>query len=84
MRALHNAGYEDSTKNPKAADTYLGLCPSGQRMIYEFFQGGKTLMSSWSTTCGDPTDFTGNAATIRALFQAQFPQYQTVVGSIQL
>ena len=85
IRALHNAGFESSTKNPRASDTYIGLCPFGQRYIFEFFQGGNTLMSSWATTCSDPTNFTGNAATIRALFQAQFiPQYQTVVGSIEL
>jgi hypothetical protein len=84
MRALHNAGFDSSSKNPKASNTYIGLCPFGQRYIFEFFQGGNTLMSSWSTTCSDPTDFTGNAATIRTLFQTQFTQYQTVVGPIQL
>ena len=84
LRALHNAGFDSVTKNPKAVATELGLCPFGQRYIYEFFQGGKSLLRSWSTTCSDPTNFSGTPATIRTLFQAQLPEYQSVVGKIQL
>ncbi len=84
MHAIHDAGFESSTKNPKAAATDTGLCPFGQRYTYQFTQGGKTLMSNWSTTCGDPTNFTGNANTIRTLFQLQIPNYPTLVSSVRL
>jgi hypothetical protein len=75
MRALNNAGFTRTTPNSKAKDTELGLCPSGNRFVYEVIRNGETLFRAWSTTCNDPTTFTGNPSVIRTLFQNQIPDF---------
>jgi hypothetical protein len=79
MTALNNAGY--IKRNQKKPDSEIGACPTGQRYIYELIDGGNTVTRLWSSTCGDG-NFSGNANTVRTLFQAQIAGYFKIAGNV--
>lgn len=72
------------TKKPAVTDE-RGVCPSGNQYIYDVSVGGSRPVHSWSTSCtvAEGT-FAGVASTIRALFQAQIPDYNAQVSSVRL
>lgn len=73
--ALQYAGFTKNTPNPKAAKNEIGLCPQGQRFIYELIDGPATDQRLWSTSCGDITTFKGSGSLVQTLFRAQIPDY---------
>lgn len=87
VRALNKAGFTATQVQkkdaPKPADTEIGLCPNGQRYIYEIIKGGQSIYRAWSTTCGDATTFGGNPGTIRNLIILQIPNYNKIVGGVR-
>lgn len=79
LRALYHQGYSlgdtDATlKNEK------GYCPQGNRYVFALQQGGKDLQRFWSTSCGKPETYKGNASITIELFQAQVPNLDNLDG----
>ena len=62
----------------------VGLCPLGDRYVFEFKQDGKELERYWATNCGGTKTYSGNVSLTLALFQAQIPNYNDLVQSISL
>ena len=86
MRALYYYGFtyvKPLGKNaPKPADSEVGLCPTGQRYVYEIIKDGQPVYRAWSTSCNDPTTFGGTPGSIKALFQAQIPDYNRLTSGL--
>lgn len=88
MRALNHAGFTAIKPPPKAGapkpvDTEVGLCPGGQRYIYEIIKSGQSVYRAWSTSCNDPTTFGGAAGSIKQLFNNQIPNYNKIVSGVK-
>jgi hypothetical protein len=81
MHALQDAGFTKTAKSTVSTD--VGNCPSGTRYIYELIDSGKNALQSWSSSCGDGT-FDGDANSIRALFQAQTPDYNKLPSELRV
>jgi hypothetical protein len=81
MYALDNAGFVKSDPKATTADE-RGVCPSGQRYIYELIEGGQTVSRLWSSTCGGG-NLAGQSEAIRTLFQNQIPQYNKLTAGIK-
>ena len=83
-RALNNFGFTKvamvTSSDPKPADTEVGLCPNGQRYIFEIIRSGQSVYRAWSTSCGDPTTFGGDTSSIIRLFQSQIPNYRDIAA----
>lgn len=84
LHAIQNAGF--ANEKPGGTEQELtGMCPLGNRYIYELTENGNDKVKLWSTSCsGKEGDFAGNAALVRQLFQAQIPDYQEVTRQIRL
>jgi len=83
IEALETAGFTREQKSVQ--DNEVGKCPLGNRHIYEINQGGAQPLRLWSTTCGNKEGtFAGNRTLIRQLFEAQIPEYRTIVRGVRL
>jgi len=86
LRAINYSGFLLSlkTKTPAPADE-RGLCPQGNRYIFEFDQNGKVLSRLWASDCGTAVGTLGGSSSLlQGLFEAQIPQYSTFTGNVQL
>jgi hypothetical protein len=85
LRAINGSGYLVKTKNSKAVSDERGLCPLGFRYILDLNQDGDDLSRLWASSCGSAV---GNSAaaipTITELFQDQIPDYDNLVGQVNL
>lgn len=85
LRAINNSGFLLKTKNSKAVTDERGLCPLGFRYILDLNQDGDDLSRLWASSCGSSV---GNSAaaipTITELFQNQIPNYDSLVGQVNL
>lgn len=82
MYALDNAGFIKRDPKATTADE-RGVCPSGQRYIYELIESGQTVTRLWSSTCGGG-NFAGQSDVVRTLFQNQIPQYNKLTATIKM
>ncbi len=83
LAALQNSGFTKTGVASRNTNP-LGACPTGQRSHYDIIQGSDTLQSLWSTSCGSVHGtFAGSAGTVQKLFQAQIPNYTTLVQGVQ-
>ncbi len=83
LLALGRAGYTSGASTPALHDE-RGYCPLGDRYIIELLQDDRTLERYWATNCGKPKTYLGNLQLTKTLFQAQVPDYNTLVGGIVL
>lgn len=84
LEALELAGYTKARENPEQEDD-SGVCPTGNRYIYELTDTGAENLRLWSTSCTTRQGtFDGRASLVRQLFQAQIPNYSEVIRGIQL
>jgi hypothetical protein len=74
LHALYHSGFTLGDMS-KALQDEKGLCPQGDRYVYELKQDGKQLERFWATSCGKPKSFLGNSGTVNELFKAQVPNY---------
>lgn len=83
-KAIDLAGFPRTKDyNPSSE---IGVCPTGQRYIYEVFdEKGDNVLRSWSTSCstGQGT-FAGRAASVRQLFQTQITDYEKRISDVRL
>ncbi len=82
LRALNTVGFTKGNTDPKLANEQ-GICPLGQRYVFEVTQNSKDLQRFWSTSCGAKT-YLGNTNTTLALFKAQVPNYSLLTQNVQL
>ncbi len=83
LLALAHAGFTHGNTDPALSDE-RGYCPLGDRFIVELIQDDRTLERFWSTSCGGPKTYLGNANLTRALFQAQVPDYLKQISDVRL
>jgi hypothetical protein len=80
-QALQDAGFTKT--NASTDEDERGACPTGQRYVYELIDNSGTVSRLWSTSCNNQGTFSGNAALIRQLFQAQIPDYTKFRSSVR-
>jgi hypothetical protein len=61
-----------------------GLCPTGNRYIYDLSEDGNHISNLWNTSCNDGSNFAGRATTIREIFKNQIPDYNKQTQSVKL
>lgn len=61
-----------------------GLCPTGNRYVYDLSQDGNHISNLWNTSCNDGSNFAGRASTIREIFKNQVPDYNKQTQSVKL
>lgn len=80
--ALGHAGYLLGDDN-KLLDNEKGYCPLGDRYVFELIEGGNTIQRYWATSCSKtPNTYKGNLSLTITLFQAQVPNYDTLVSGL--
>lgn len=83
LHALKNAGF--SNEQEPEYESHKGVCPFGNRYIYELNEGSDRIMRLWSTTCDDDDgNFAGEENQIKRLFQLQIPDYKEFAEDVRL
>lgn len=82
LAGLQNFGFTNAhTSEPNVLAE--GACAQDKKADFEILQGSETLQSLWSTSCsGIRGTFAGNTSRIRSLFEAQLPDYNEFVKSV--
>ncbi len=83
MRALAHLNFVKERVGVKQIDE-RGVCPAGNRYIYELREDGQDVTRLWSTSCGGQGTFIGIGPSIRMLFQKQIPDYSKLLQNVQL
>ena len=73
LSSLANLGFT-SKKDTTISDP-KGVCPTGNRYVYDLSDGGNHVSNLWSNSCDKVGTFAGRGSTIRELFQRQIPNY---------
>lgn len=81
LSALSDLGFTSSHKNTTDP---RGVCPTGNRYIYDLSEGGDHLSNLWQVNCDIPGTFAGHGTTTRQLFQQQIPGYDKLVQGVKL
>ncbi len=81
LSALSSLGFTSSRK--VTADP-RGVCPTGNRYIYDLSEDGNHLSNLWQVNCDIRGTFAGRGTTTRQLFQQQIPGYDTLVRGVKL
>jgi hypothetical protein len=69
--------------NSKALANDKGYCSTGNRYIFELIEGGTTIQRYWATSCsGTPKTYKGDLSLTLTLFQAQVPNYNTLISGL--
>jgi hypothetical protein len=83
MYALNDAGFARASQANGERDE-TGVCPTGQRYIYELIHNDQVTMRLWGSSCKDKrATFGGNSALVQTLFQKQIPKYSSLANSVQ-
>lgn len=84
LAALQKSGYATEKQKVTQKDE-RGACPQGSRFIYELIDNNDEVLRTWSTSCSSSEGtFGGKGEIVRQLFQAQIPDYSTVIKGVQL
>ncbi len=84
LRALSLAGYTNGN-TAKALSNEQGYCPLGARYVFELIENNKDLLRFWATSCSGVTKtYNGDLPLTLSLFEAQVPNYQTLVRNVNL
>lgn len=73
VRALDLNGFILTNKSTVTSEA--GQCATGSRYVYQLFNKNKTIVRSWSSSCGETGTFNGQPTGVRSLFKAQIPDY---------
>lgn len=69
---------ETPVKDPRS------VCPTGNRFEYMLLNDSQQVSNLWSVSCDRTGTFNGQGPIIRSLFQAQIPDYSTLVGNVNI
>ena len=83
MHALKIAGF--SRVQDADYESEKGVCPDGNRSIYQLYEEDEEMMRLWSTSCrkGDG-NFGGKSSVVENLFQDQIPEYDDFADSVNI
>lgn len=81
LSALGTHGFLSSKKSSL---DQRGICPTGQRYVYDLSVNGSQESNLWANSCDKLGTFNGRGETIRNLFQHQIPDYNKQVQSVKL
>lgn len=82
LQALETSGFTRVKKSK--ANSEAGLCPLGQRFIYQVLNSGTSDLRTWSTSCSGQATFGGQIGTVQQLFALQFANYDDFVSDVNL
>ncbi len=83
LRALEQAGFQKAQKSTSVDER--GVCPTGNRTIYELIDGTTQVQRTWATSCGSKFgSFGGVSSTVELLFQRQITGYPQFVSGVKL
>lgn len=82
LRSLYFAGFLKGNTDPNQANP-AGICPLGDRYIFNFTNNQSTIIHTWATTCSNKT-YGGNANLTVTLFENQVPNYSNLIQNINL
>lgn len=80
--ALEGQGYTKS-RSSSITDP-RGVCTEGKRFEYRVVNNGTDITKLWSNSCDKLGTFAGSPTKVQTLFQAQIPEYNTVVKDVRL
>lgn len=80
LRSLYFANFLRGNTNPADANPY-GICPLGDRYIFNFVNNNQSVIHTWTTSCGQKTYY-GNANLTVSLFENQVPNFQNLTQNI--
>ena len=83
LHALNIAGFTEGDSRSSLSDE-RGYCALGDRYIVELIQGGNDLERFWATNCGGTKSYGGNLTLTLDLFEAQVPNYQTLIQTTNI
>lgn len=82
LSALDGAGF--TKKRDSKSPSEAGLCPLGQRFVYEITNDGSKDSRTWATSCGGTSTFAGNKSLVQQLFQLQITNYGEFTNEVEL
>lgn len=81
LRSLEFADYTKFTNNPSLSQA-SGVCPTGDRYIFETIINNQTTERAWTTNCsGLPATFLGNFSLAFQQFTSQVPNYNSYTAN---
>ncbi len=83
LRSLEFANFNSGSNNPSLSQA-SGYCPTGDRYIFSFDVNSRQVERYWATNCAGPHTYYGDLSLTLALFQAQVPNYQDMISSLNL
>jgi hypothetical protein len=69
LAAIESKGYGKERRTNKTDDE--GVCPLGQKFVYEIYDGQKQVQRFWGTSCGGQGTSGANNPIVRVLFDRQ-------------
>ena len=82
LRSLYFAGFLKGNTDPSQTNP-AGICPLGDRYIFNFVSGSQTIIHSWATTCSNKI-YGGNSDLTVKLFENQVPNFDNLIGNFNL
>lgn len=82
LHAIDLAGFTKTRKTSNTDDT--GVCPLGDRYIFQVINGATDLQRTWNTSCGGQGTFGGSTSLILTLFKAQIPDYDMLTENLAI
>lgn len=82
LHSLERAGFR-KVKNTSLTDD-SGVCPTGQRFIYEVKNTDDEDLRLWAASCSGVGTFAGQVAIIENLFKKQIPDYNDFTRDVRL
>ncbi len=78
---MHAIGLLGFVKERNVSQTNeKGVCPTGDRFIYELREDGKNVTRLWAATCNKSLGtFAGATSSVNKLFQKQIPNYAKLI-----
>ena len=83
LSALQGSGFNLGNTSYKYK-TPVGFCSFGNSYTYTFINGGNTIFDYWATTCGGQGNFKGSIGNVNQLFEAQIPNFSTILADTSL
>jgi hypothetical protein len=83
LHALKNAGF--SREQEADYKEEKGVCPNGNRTVYQLRENDEDIFRLWSTSCDrDDGNFGGKPITIEDLFEDQILNYSDIVEDVDI
>jgi hypothetical protein len=83
ISALNVNGFT-STKAADSGVSRIGSCSTSNKFSYQIYANGSYVQDTWNNSCNvRQGTFAGSSSAVGLLFQAQIPNYNNIVSSVQ-